>query len=383
MNSANRLQVLPAGRVQFVDVFRGAFALLMLQGHTFRALLDSSFKSGKAYEFHELIHGLTGPAFLFASGASFAIATIPRWDQHRSWNSKTKRRVLRFCSLLIIGYMLHLTYFSLRRTILESTPEQMAYLASMDILQCIGISGLLLQTLVRVLPNRHWFFSVSAAGALTIGLSTQVVWGFSQGLPLWLRMSLSGAWGSVYPLFPHLGFYLAGAAAGYLYLEYLQPQQNRALQWLQTAHPWLTIACVALFLLPLVGFSTGFWTVGPGYFLPRLGILGAMVLLFARAESRLSGHFSVIALVGRESLLAYTVHLLMLYGSALNPNMNLTKWLGDNCGFGTTAGVLAGLMMAMIVCCWSWMQLKRHDAGKAKGLQAGLAAYVAFAFFTG
>src|SRR5262249_10297970 len=139
MNSVQpRMQVLPARRVQFIDLFRGVFALVMLQGHTFRALLSPAYKSGTAYEFHELIHSLTGPAFLFASGASFALATMLKWDEYRVWNRKVSRRVLRFASLIVIGYMLHLTYFSLSRTLAESTPEQVAYLVSMDILQCIG-----------------------------------------------------------------------------------------------------------------------------------------------------------------------------------------------------------------------------------------------------
>ena len=356
----------------------------MLEGHTLRALLDPSMKAGALYHFHETLHSLTGPAFLFTSGAAFSFATLRRWELYHRWSPKLARRLIRFVSLLGIGYMLHLTYFSLRRTISEGTPEQFAVLLSMDILQCIAVSGLLLQIIVWLAPSDQWFFRVTATASVAIGLTTPLVWGLARKLPFWLATSLSGQWGSVFPLFPHLGFYLAGGAAGYLFVQHKRRAAEGSAFLLERHHgAWLAFGSVMFFVLPIRLTYTGFGDIGPGYFFPRLGFLGILMCLFFLTEGRQLPHRDSFALVGRESLVIYTSHLILLYGTPLNPNKNLLKLLGSQHNLAVIIMVMLLLIGTVFGFSFIWNRVKRNYNWKATALQLGLAGYLVYSFVSG
>ncbi len=373
-----------SGRFLFLNLFRGAFAIVMLEGHTFRALLDASFKAGAVYQYHELVHNLTGPAFLFASGVAFSLATLSRWESYRTWSRQFARRLIRFLSLLLLGYALHLTYFSLRRTVGEGTPEQFSSLMSMDILQCIAASGLLLQLLVMILPGPRWFFAAAAAGCVVIGLTSPFVWGASHHFPFWLGTSLSGKWGSVYPFFPYAGFQLAGAAWGYLFVQAgRQEAESGFLRLSRRYFTWLVLGCLTASFLPMPHLYSDYWNTGPAFYFLRVGILCLLVIPFRLAESRLESHLGVMSLIGKESLVVYVSHLLLLHGSAFNPDRNILKLLGTAQNPVHTTLVLLLLLSSMIALSWTWSRLKNDHNWKARGLQLTLAGYLFYAFASG
>ena len=369
-------------RLYFLDLFRGAFAVIMLQGHTFRALLDASIKEGDAYQLHELIHNLPGPAFLFASGAAFSLATLTYWESYRGWSARLRTRLLRWMALLAIGYMLHLTYFSLRRTLSESTSEQVFFFFSMDILQCIALSSLLLQLVVLLSPSRRWFLRTVVALTAAVGLATPLVWNVSGQLPFWIGTGLSEQWGSVFPLFPYAGFEWAGAVWGYLhFMARERDAENRFLQGTVRFAVWLCVASLALTLLPL--FQTDFWKTGPTFFFLRLGILSLLLVGFRRAEPWVALRLWPVVLLGRQSLLVYGVHLVILYGSAFNPDRNLRKWLGEGQPLLPVTTVFLLMAAGLWLLCWFWTRWKQGQGWKANGMRWVLASYLAYAFVTG
>ena len=358
----------------------------MLEGHTFRALLDSSLKLNPVYHYHELIHNLPGPAFLFASGAAFSLATLPHWDQYRRWSGKLGQRLLRFLALLAVGYMLHLTYFSFRRTLAEGTADQWTYLFSMDILQCIAAASLFLQLLVIVLPGREWYFRTAVLLSAAIGLATPVVWLVSKNFPWWLGTHWSGHWASAFPLFPYAGFHLAGAAWGYLHVQ--SRQQEAEDHFLRRSQKWSArlifaslAATPAIFLLPEA--YTDFWTTGPTFFFLRVGVLGWLLVGFRRAESHLVPALRTVVLLGRGSLLVYVSHLILLHGSALNPDRNLLKLLGNSRPALDAALVLLLLTGAMALLCWGWNRLQENYRWPAVGARWSLAGYLVYVFLSG
>ncbi len=58
-------------RLIFIDYYRMVIILLMIQGHTLRALLEKELKAGLWFKFHEFVHGAVAPGFLFLSGFLF------------------------------------------------------------------------------------------------------------------------------------------------------------------------------------------------------------------------------------------------------------------------------------------------------------------------
>ena len=370
-----------SNRLRFLDLFRGAFALVMLEGHTFRALLDPAVQAGAVYHNHELIHNLPGPAFLFASGFAFSLATLTRWDSYRRWSGRLGRRLIRLLSLLLLGYALNLTYFSLQRTLTESTVEQFAFLCSINILQCIAWTALLLQLLVMLLPNEKWFFRVSLLLPIVIGLATPFVWAVSQQLPWWLGTNFSKQWGSAFPLFPYMGFQLAGAAWGYLHVQARRSgTEDRFLRQSRRFSAWLILGSLVATFLPHPEIYSDFWNSGPTFFFLRLGVLGWLAVSFRLAEARLLPSLGAVALLGRWSLLVYTSHLILLYGSALNPDKNLLKLLGNPLPLLQASSVLLLLTGMMILLCWMWTHLKEKQVWAATTVQVVLAGYLAYLF---
>jgi hypothetical protein len=110
-----------------------------------------------------------------------------------------------------------------------------------------------------------------------------------------------------------------------------------------------------------------FWTTGPIFFWMRLGLLllGMGGLWFA--EDRVVGTAGErymlpgwLTTLGVESLFIYIAHLLFLYGSALNPEFNVTGWLGrDLTPLIASLLVVPFLLIAAVAARW-WRHLKKH-----------------------
>ncbi|MBI4480891.1 MAG: acyltransferase [Acidobacteria bacterium] len=372
----------PSGRLEYLDLIRGLFILVMVEGHTLRALLSPEVQAGLIYHYQDFIHNLTGPAFLFASGAAFVYSTRPRGEVFRRWSPKLRGRLLRWLVVLIAAYALQLTYGTLRRSLAETTPEQLAFLLSLNILQCIIFSLLLLQLLMRMTPNLQWFFRVSVIAALVIGLLTPFAWVTGANAPVWLASLVSGRTRSIFPLFPYAGFALAGAAWGHLHQ--LAREQGREDIFLRSGVRYAAALCVgsiAVALLPLPEIFADFWYTSPLFFLLRVGILALIAVGARRLEPRLLARWDVLAMCGRQSLLIYVLHLPVLYGSAFNPDTSLVKWLGKPLlvGDAILVWLIFTACLVAIAAWWDWWRKdQRWQARAAWWLVAG---YYSYRFF--
>ncbi|HLA40057.1 MAG TPA: heparan-alpha-glucosaminide N-acetyltransferase domain-containing protein, partial [Candidatus Glassbacteria bacterium] len=182
----------PSGRLEYLDLIRGVFILVMIEGHTLRLFLSPENKASLVYQFQEMIHNLTGPAFLCAAGAAYVYSTYSRWEIYRRWGPRLRSRLSKWLVVLVVGYALQLTFGTLRRSLAETAPDQLAYLLNLNILQCIIFSLLLLQLVTMIVPNWQWFFRATVIAALGIALLTPFAWDYGQQGPVWLASLLSG-----------------------------------------------------------------------------------------------------------------------------------------------------------------------------------------------
>src|SRR5258708_39712833 len=83
-------------RYFFIDLYRSAVILLMLEGHVFRTFLSSPLQQTPLFQIHEILHGLSAPAFLFGAGVTFVISTRKRWEDYHRWGYPLARRIGRF-----------------------------------------------------------------------------------------------------------------------------------------------------------------------------------------------------------------------------------------------------------------------------------------------
>lgn len=366
-------------RYQFLDLYRGLIVLFMLEGHVLRALLQPAFQATKAFELHEIFHGITAPGFLFGAGFTFAIATQRKWAELITWSRGLLRRIGRMVVLIAVGYLIHIPYFSLRKTIEESTPEQWDAFLAFDVLQCIGVSLLFLRLLFVIVRSETLFLAGVAVSLATTVAATPLVWEsqFVESLPRWLAMAVSGSQGSVFPLFPYGAFILAGVLVSWEFLRYAeQGNEARFMRLLALAGVGCIAAGYAWDIIPYQLYpKDDFWFTSPAYFLIRLGILVLVLagLWFFEARVRHREIHDVwmpqwLITLGVESLFVYIVHMLVLYGWVVNADVNMEAWWGLRLNLGESILVFIGLTVALYLVARLWRYLKKQHPVLMQGV---------------
>src|SRR5438093_840269 len=124
---------------------RGVAVVVMVIGHSIDSVLALDARSTEAFRLYDAVRGLTAPIFLFVSGFAFAIVTERHWDECRTFSRRLRGRLLKVILLLMIGYALHLPFFSFNKLLYETKPEAYAQLFQADMLHCVAAGILLLQ----------------------------------------------------------------------------------------------------------------------------------------------------------------------------------------------------------------------------------------------
>jgi uncharacterized membrane protein len=360
------------GRWLALDLLRFCAVFLMIQGHTFTALLEPAVRAERWYRHHNFVHGYTAPMFLFASGLAFGYTTFRSWDQLLVPGKALWKRFRRYGWLLLIGYGLHLPSTSLVE-LSSLSPERIRVWLQIDVLQHIAISLALCQLLVLVLRTPRRFAFVIAGLFMMAVLSAPWVWSFDlTELPPGLAGIINGSTGSPFPLVPWAGYTYAGILCAYFARNAQRPSRELA---------WPFAIAAALFLLvPIAINHTGFnpygvhdfWKTSPYYFFWRLGNVVAVLTLLCFAERfmerveigadrrSLSGRaLELVRVVGQESLIIYVGHLIVLHGSVIN--RGIRAYTGETLSLVAASVVALLLFAAMIAFARLWHLLKKRE----------------------
>jgi predicted acyltransferase len=348
-----------SGRLLFLDLFRGMAVFGMFDAHLTNALVRLPDPLQGIPYYHDKLFNLPAPGFLFAAGISFGMSVVRRWEAYRTWSPALRSRLVRLLEIALLGFVLHLPFFSLYRTVHQSSFQQILKFVNMDVLQCIAASAFGALALVWATRDVRQFFRATLSVAAAIALASPLAWSLSAHFPWWIGTYTSKLWGSVFPLFPYAAFLFAGAAWGYLFAQSeraaTKPRLMRQSGW---AGLGMIVAGTALAWLPLPPPYDDFWNASPQFFLIRVGLFVALLPALARVTSTASLPARVMLPLGTESLAVYIAHLMIIYGSFVNPRMNLNKMIGGTLGpLGWFTG-LAALTLAMIVFASLWRALK-------------------------
>jgi uncharacterized membrane protein len=370
----------------FIDFLRGWSVLVMIEAHILNATFDQSLRGTNVFRTLDLLHGFVAPSFLFASGLTFAVTSERKFSHYLALENPLLRQIGRLLSILACGYALHLPYFSFRKIVNEATSEELATLFRADILHCIAVSLLVLLLLVLLLRNEKRLLWAAVGLGSVIVLSTPLAWDLdlSSVVPLPLVSYLNVKTTSVFPLFPWAAFVLIGAVVGFAYNHSRRKRSEAELVKRLVLVGILIIgAGLAADNLPLHVYPHyDFWHTSPSWFAIRLGVVILLFCCFWWLDVNRKYKLRMLSILGRESLLVYVIHILIIYGSVVNPYANLAGFFGASLTLAQCFGLFIPLLLSMYLLAFVWNRIKTDYRVLGKVIMLDLAASFLYLFIT-
>ena len=326
----------PRVRQVWIDLFRGLAVTGMIWTHSANTFLDSAIQQTAGYANLSFYHGLVAPTFFWVAGFMRGMAA-----SRDSQGKSLRPTVLRLLMIWAMGYLFHVPWGALRTGNFIS--DDIRLLCQCDVLQCLAISCLILvavEAIVKGLQMRR--AAVLLLGALAV-LATPWLSQVTTGLP-WFDAYLGKQHGSLFPLFPWFGF----AAAGFLF-----------------GSPWTPSWKLGLAAVTMA-FGVPFFLGNNSvllFFLERLGWVISLALIVSRLPAS-HAMFKWLRLAGRESLLVYGAHLVMIYALPWWGGRTMDKGIGPTQPMLPVAGLFVGLLALSLLLAKSneWRKARQAEA---------------------
>jgi hypothetical protein len=323
------------------------------------------------------VNGLVAPTVLYCAGFAFAISFHRKWGDYTRLKFSFWRYLSRLLFIFVVAYSLHLPRFSLRD--LLSVTDENAWLSfyQVDILQTISVTLILLSLLAILMRREKLFIFIAALVTVLVVFTAPIVREMDySSFPGWLTPYFTLKVKSQFPLFPWSAFLMSGALIGHWFILASERGAGKvAMHRLALfAFAGIIISLVVEVLPMTIYPGHDFWRASPEFFFVRLGIVVLfMFTLWWREQRRMPAPGSYLSLFGQESLLVYTVHLLIVYGHTYQ--FSFVRVFEPTMGYAACFGLFAGLSVAMYLMAYGWHRLK--------GWNRQIAAYVQYAVLAG
>ena len=353
-------------RYVFIDLLRGLAVFVMIEVHVVNALLLPSLRTGNFFRFVNFINGLVAPSFIFIAGFAFSISTQRKLSNYLKWNSRPLFIQFRRLGLiLLIGYLLHLPYFSFRKLVYDAPYSDWEKFFQADVLHCIATSLIFLQVALLILrkPSRV-YIAAGLVGLCCIFLAP-VVWTVDVGsyLPLPVAAYFNNMHYSLFPWFPWAGYLMLGSIAGHGFVLAIQNGDVATYMKRVAVVAGIMIVLGIMFnVLPVHLYPVyDFWHSSPEFFFVRLGMVLLILVLLWKGEVVYHYSGSFLTKFGQESLIVYTAHLMIIYGSALG-DQSIASYVGKTQQWDVALLLSGVLIIIMIVLAylWGWLKKDHH-----------------------
>jgi uncharacterized membrane protein len=376
----------PKGKARFlfVDMLRGWALLVMIEVHVFNVLLLPVLKSTNWFSILNFVNGLVAPSFLFISGFAFAISTKGKTHELRKFDYAFWKKLGRILLIILAGYSLHLPVLSLRRLMHFYGHDTLISFYNVDILQCIGIGLLFIFLLKLLIKSDKIYNSIVMVSLLLSVLLSPIIWktDFTAFMIIPLANYFNAANGSFFPIFPWIGFLLAGVLSCTYYLDARKKNREKS-SILKLVIAGIIFAVIGhIFLTPELNIFNCDHKANPLFFLQRLGyVLLLLGVCWAYIEKRHTKSSFVLD-VGRESLLVYWLHLQIIYRQFYK-TYSFASIFGSK--FDIWGCIIATIILAifMIIVAKLWGNFKRDYRPIASNISIGIISLAVIIFLIG
>ncbi|MGC8595103.1 MAG: heparan-alpha-glucosaminide N-acetyltransferase domain-containing protein [Candidatus Kryptoniota bacterium] len=344
-------------RIGYIDQFRGLATIFMVETHVINALLLTALRGQFTFKIVDFVNGFVAPSFLFVAGFSFTLALNRKGDAYRRFSGELWLHIRRLVYIWATGYLMHVPYFSLYKSVHHSTPQDILSFLGVDILQCIATTLIILH-IVRILVKKDKIFNYFLYGLFLLFVLWAPAAGaydFTKSFPTFFAQYFNRMHGSLFPLFPWSSFLIAGTIVSQ---KITFDKENRFSKYILLVGTLLVFGGLALMFIHTKLFpriSAADYSIG--WFIVRLGFLLWILKSIIWYESKRARQYSVVKIFGHESFLVYVTHVLFIYGSSAK-HVALVQSIGQRLNYLQCFGIFVVLTSAMFVLAFFWSMLK-------------------------
>jgi len=318
---------LSAKRLFFIDAVRAFAILMMLQGHFIDALLEVRFRSNEytAFTVWSYFRGITAPTFFTISGLIFTYLLIKAKQKGEEW-FRIKKGLIRGVMLIGIGYVLRIPILQWFEGKFNN------YWLAVDVLQCIGLSLIMIIALYLISFKKTLIFSViMLCLGIVIFLTEPLYRNLDLSyLPVFIENYMSKANRSVFTILPWFGYMAFGAFISTLFYGYLDRNKFKPsiiIGFVITGFILIKYSSLLLYKLFLYTDIELFKrSASYNYLFTRLGDVLILFAIFYLLENVLK-HFLILK-IGQKTLSIYVIHFIIIYGSFTG--FGLSQIIGKN-----------------------------------------------------
>lgn len=349
-------------KVRYVsaDLLRGLVIIIMIEVHVFNAFLLPELKQTGWFSVLNFINGLVAPSFLFVSGFAFQVSSGGKLDEMRKLGKSFWKKMMRIFQIIIIGYALHLPFYSFSKVLHKATQPQLESFFAVDVLQCIGF-GLLFLFLTRLLiksdKTYHYFL---IATLLVVMIISPYIYKIDFNLyvhPIFGNY-FNRLHGSLFPIFPWLNFLLAGGIFAKYFVDARNKNEEDKFVKQTTILALSSLLFGHLFFSPLLPDFIQALRPHPMFYLERLGYVLFLFALCWYWDKKSTSKKTFILDASRESLLVYWLHLIIIFGMFWKGN-SLAGKIGMTMNVAEAIGATIFLIALMILSAKLWGLAKK------------------------
>jgi uncharacterized membrane protein len=330
---------------------RGLAVVIMIQCHTFNSLTRLDLREGGPYVLTQFVGGMAAPLFLFMAGmtTAFQMESLERRERNpwRRWLISLKRA----------GYILTIAFtFRFTNWVFSMPHASAAELTKVDILNCMGVGMAVLAVAAVFRGDARTRFAVGAGLAIAVAspIVANLPW---SGTPALLQEYLvPGPGRGRFPFFPNVAYIAFGQAMGAIVKRAAAERFDRLMQWCTLIGFGMIFTGQYFSNIPYSFYTNvNFWTDSPALVVIRVGIcLMLMAGAYLWTEYCAGTGWSWMQAMGKNSLMVYWVHVMIVYGSLVRP---IKRTLSiPQAGLAT---VIVTLMMVALSALWlAWKDRK-------------------------
>ncbi|WP_299247027.1 heparan-alpha-glucosaminide N-acetyltransferase domain-containing protein [uncultured Lacinutrix sp.] len=342
-------------RLYFIDAVRAFAILMMLQGHFISTLLDPIYNdnTNTIYNIWYYFRGITAPVFFTISGLVF-IYLILKAKAKGCDKARIKKGLERGLMLIAIGYLLRIPFLGWLYGSFNT------YFLIIDVLQCIGLSLILLIVLYILSLKKDRILSVVLLVSGILCFLYEPIYkdlNFNW-LPELLANYLTKANGSIFTILPWFGFVAFGGFLATIFFRHVNKKRFRL------------ITSILFFIIGYLLITCSSWALMKLYYLTDVEIFKASAYynyLFTRFGNvlLLFGVFyslenflkqSIISKIGEKTLSIYFIHFVIIFGSFTG--VGLKHFFYQN--LTPIEAVIGAILFVVVVCFISFYYVKTN-----------------------